>query len=170
MSKTTVLMMVSVFCLAACGGTAVRKDAPGAPATAGSLTIHAVQARVSAKAREQLPDNIKFDLDALRGTVDRALVAARLEDAGSGNVLDIEVTNVYIRGTFTAVMFGLFAGGDNISGNVRVTDAQGKVLRSFEVSASYAFGGAAGGQDSIRLNYLYEKFAELTREQLVDRP
>jgi hypothetical protein len=163
------LIVVSALLLTACGGTAVRKDAAGVPVTAGSLNVRTVQARVSAQAKEQLPDNIKFDLDALRGTVDRALSAAKLEDAASGNMLDIEVTNVYIRGTFTAVMFGLFAGGDNISGNVRVTDPQGNPLRSFEVSASYALGGYAGGQDSIRLNYLYEKFAELTREQLADR-
>ena len=63
----------------------------------------------------------------------------------------------------------LFAGADNISGNVHVLDPAGKTLRSFEVSASYAFGGLAGGQDSIRLNYLYEKFAELTRDQLRDQ-
>jgi hypothetical protein len=66
-------------------------------------------------------------------------------------------------------MFGFLAGPDNISGNVRVLDPTGKTLRSFEISASYALGGFAGGQDSIRLNYLYEKFAELTRDQLRDR-
>lgn len=66
-------------------------------------------------------------------------------------------------------MLGLFAGADNISGNVRVLDPAGKSLRSFEVTASYAFGGLGGGQDSIRLNYLYEKFAELTRDQLRDQ-
>jgi hypothetical protein len=53
--------------------------------------------------------------------------------------------------------------------NVRVLDPTGKVLRAFEVTASYAFGGAAGRQDSIRLDYLYEKFAELTRDQLRDQ-
>jgi hypothetical protein len=52
---------------------------------------------------------------------------------------------------------------------VRVLDPTGKTLRSFDVSASYAFGGFAGGQDSIRVNYLYEKFAELTRDQLRDQ-
>ena len=54
-------------------------------------------------------------------------------------------------------------------GNVQVLDAGGSVLPSFDVSASYDFGGFAGGQDRVRINYLYEKFAELTRDQLRDQ-
>jgi hypothetical protein len=155
--------------LTACGGAAVRKEGPVNALGAGTLKIKGVEARTSPKAKEQLQDNIKFDLDALSSTIGRTLSAASLQDPALTNTLDVEVTNVYIRGTFSAVMFGLFAGADNISGNVRVLDPSGTALRSFEVSASYAFGGAAGGQDSIRLNYLYEKFAELTRDQLRDQ-
>ena len=163
-------LMVVAFAgaLAACAGSAVRKESPDVAAATGTLKVGTVRARVSDKAREKLPDNIKFDLNALGATIERALTASRLEDRTTENTLDVEVTNVYIRGTFSAVMFGLFAGADTISGNVRVLDPAGRTLRSFDVTASYAFGGAAGGQDSIRLNYLYEKFAELTREQLRD--
>jgi hypothetical protein len=50
---------------------------------------------------------------------------------------------------------------------VRVLDPGGRARRSFDVSASYVFGGFAGGQDGIRINYLYETFAELTRDQLI---
>jgi len=155
--------------LAACAGTAVRKESPDNVATAGTLMVSSVKTRVSPNAKEQLPNNIKFDLNVLGTTIERALSASNLQDTGVPDTLDVEVTNVYIRGTFSAVMFGLFAGADNISGNVRVLDPTGKVLRTFDVTASYAFGGAAGGQDSIRLNYLYEKFAELTRDQLRDQ-
>ena len=155
--------------LPACAGTAVRRESPDTAATAGALTVNSIQTRVSPSAKEQLPNNIKFDLNALNSTIERALFASNVRDTAVANTLDVEVTNVYIRGTFSAVMFGLFAGADNISGNVRVLDPTGKVLRTFDVTASYAFGGAAGGQDSIRLNYLYEKFAELTRDQLRDQ-
>jgi hypothetical protein len=153
----------------ACAGTAHRTESPGGAIAAGPLKVRVVEARVSPKASEQLPDNVKFDLNTLRSTVERSLSAANLEDAAAAPTLEVEVTNVYIRGSFTAVVFGFFAGVDNITGNVRVLDPEAKVLRSFEVNASYALGGLAGGQDSIRLNYLYEKFAELTRDQLRDQ-
>lgn len=155
--------------LTACAGTAVRKEGAAEVPIAGTLRVGAVRARLSPRAREQLPDNIKFDLNAMSSTIERALSGASLQDAAVANTLDVEITNVYIRGTFNAVMFGFFAGADNLSGNVRVLDPTGKALRSFDVSASYAFGGFAGGQDGIRINYLYEKFAELTRDQLRDR-
>ena len=168
LSRYLLIVAIAVL-LPACAGPAVRKESPDHAASAGELKINSVQARVSPKAKEELPDNIKFDLNTLNSTIERALSASNLRDGAVANVLDVEVTNVYIRGTFSAVMFGLFAGADNISGDVRVLDPTGKVLRTFEVTASYAFGGAAGGQDSIRLNYLYEKFAELTRDQLSDK-
>jgi len=168
-SKSLCIAAVALL-LSACAGTAVRKESSdSASAAAGVLRVKTVDARVSPKAKEQLRDNIKFDLNTLSSTVERALSASKLQDAAGVNTLDVEVTSVYIRGTFTAVMFGALAGVDNISGDVRVLDPSGKVLRSFEVSASYAFGGFAGGQDSVRLNYLYEKFAELTRDQLRDQ-
>ena len=155
--------------LTACAGSAVRREAGGDAVAAGALKVGSVKTTLSPKAKEQLPDNIKFDVGAMSATIERALSGAKLQDATAANTLDVEVTNVYIRGTFNAVMFGLFAGTDNLSGNVRVLDPRGQVLRSFDVSASYAFGGFAGGQDGIRINYLYEKFADLTRDQLQDR-
>jgi hypothetical protein len=169
MFSRSLLIATIALVLAACAGTAVRKEGPDNAATAGTLKVRSIDAKVSPRAKEQLPDNIKFDLNALNSTIGRALSASGLQDTAAANTLDVEVTNVYIRGTFSAVMFGLFAGADNISGNVRVLDPSGNTLRTFEVSASYAFGGLAGGQDSIRLNYLYEKFAELTRDQLRDQ-
>ncbi|HKE39568.1 MAG TPA: DUF4410 domain-containing protein [Casimicrobiaceae bacterium] len=167
-SKSLSIAAIALL-MTACAGTAVRTAGPNTASTAGALTVRSIEARVSPKAKEQLPENIKFDLDALSSTVERAIAASNLKDGAAANTLDVEITNVYIRATFSAVMFGIFAGPDNISGNVRVLDAGGSVLRSFDVSASYGFGGFAGGQDSVRINYLYEKFAELTRDQLRDQ-
>ena len=78
----------------------------------------------------------------------------------------VTITGVRVRGSFSAVMFGALAGADSVDGDVNVLDKDGKVLRTFKVSASYAFGGFAGGIDSVRLNYLYEKFADLTAAEL----
>src|SRR5215831_12821672 len=162
-SKTFCIAAMVLLC-AACAGTAHRTEGPGSTAAAGTLRVKSVEARLSDKAKEQLADNIKFDLNTLTSTVERTLSASNLKDAGVTATLEVEVTNVYIRGSFTATMFGFFAGADNIAGNVRVLDPEGRVLRSFDVDASYALGGFAGGQDSVRLNDLYEKFAELTRD------
>jgi hypothetical protein len=50
-----------------------------------------------------------------------------------------------------------------------VSEANVMALCSFEVTASYGFGGGGGVQDGIRITYLYEKFAEMTRDQLRDQ-
>jgi hypothetical protein len=152
--------------LSACGGSARRNDGEVAGQRTGTLHVSEVSVRMSEDGKKKLADNIKFDADALKTNVDRTLRAANLVDSSKGEKLEVEVTSIYIRGTFSAVMFGALAGVDNVTGNVRVLDASGKTQRSFEVSASYGFGGWGGGQDSARLNYLYEKFAELTRGQL----
>jgi hypothetical protein len=47
-----------------------------------------------------------------------------------------------------------------------LVDPAGRALRSFEVNANYAFGGLAGGQDSVRMNWMYDKFAELASAEL----
>jgi hypothetical protein len=63
-------------------------------------------------------------------------------------------------------MFGFMAGDDHVTGQVRVLDPAGRALRSFEVKASYALGGLAGGQDGARLGWLYDKFADMAAEEL----
>lgn len=163
------IVVASVLLIGGCAGTAVRKDGVDTQPVAGMLRVKSIEVHTSPKAKEQLPDNIKFDPATFAATIERMLTGSGLEEGGSGNTLDIEITNIYVRGTFSAVMFGIFAGADNVSGNVRVRDPSGKVLRTFEISAGYGLGGWGGGQDSIRLNYLYEKFAELTRDQLRDQ-
>ncbi len=45
-------------------------------------------------------------------------------------------------------------------------NAAGAEIDRFEVGASYALGGLAGGQDSARMGWLYEKFAEETINEL----
>lgn len=81
----------------------------------------------------------------------------------------VTVTSVRARSNFTAVMFGFMAGDDHIVGDVVVQAANGSELQRFSVSASYALGGLAGGQDSARMNWLYESFAERMTEELTGK-
>lgn len=58
------------------------------------------------------------------------------------------------------MMWGAMSGNDAIHGEVVVKDASGKTVDSFKVTASYALGGWGGGQDAMRMNWLYEAFAK----------
>ena len=70
------------------------------------------------------------------------------------------ITDIRVRSNFSAVMFGFMAGSDRIVGDVIARDAAGKELQRFTVSASYALGGIAGGQDETRMGWLYESFTK----------
>lgn len=70
-----------------------------------------------------------------------------------------------VRSSFSAVMFGFMADSDSIDGKVREFNQEGRQVHSFDVSASYALGGIAGG-DGTRMNWLYDKFTELTIAEL----
>jgi hypothetical protein len=76
------------------------------------------------------------------------------------------VTDIRVRTNFSAVMWGFMAGDDHINGIVVARSPTGDELQRFEVSASYALGGLAGGQDEARMGWLYESFAEETLKEL----
>lgn len=81
-------------------------------------------------------------------------------------VVDVIVTDIRTRSGFAAVMFGFMAGDDRIVGTVALADENAAQQDSFQISASYALGGLVGGQEGVRMGYLYEKFAELTAVEL----
>ncbi len=161
--------LIFIALLAGCAGSAKRLDSvtsQSAVPTNAKLPVRDVGVRVADANKKDVGENVKFDMLALKGMIERTLAPADLNIKDAPYTLDVEVTSVYVRGTFNAVMFGFMSGRDNVTGIVRVLDAKGAPVRSFEVSASYALGGFAGGQDGMRMNYLYEKFAELTRDNL----
>ena len=135
----------------------------------GGKLAQEVTLSLSKEARAQLSDNLKFDQDKLLATVRRALEAkdllARTPDPTLPKI-EIVVTDIRVRSSFSAVMFGFMAGDDHINGDVIARDAAGKELQRFSVSASYALGGIAGGIDETRLGWLYETFAKHTVEEL----
>ncbi len=135
----------------------------------GGRAAQDVTLSMSKEAQEKLADNLKFDQQKLLATVRRALegtnLLAKSPDATLPTI-EIVVTDVRVRSTFSAVMWGFMAGSDSIAGDVIVRDASGRELQRFGVSASYALGGLAGGQEDARMNWLYETFAQHTLQEL----
>jgi hypothetical protein len=158
------VLLVALF-ISGCSSAVKREGASNVPATIKDLKLTEVVLTLTPDAKKAVSDNLSFNTDALKATVQRAVEAKGFLKADSGNKLVIELTGLRARSTFSAVMFGFMAGNDNVEGSVTVVDAAGKQLQKFVVSASYALGGIAGGQDS-RMNWLYEEFAKLTVKEL----
>lgn len=157
----------SVFSLAACAGSVKRADNTSHYQYHGEKFSN-VTVTVSDEAKAKLSDNIKFSSDELGGMIKRRLETQGLIDPHAKQSMNIEITDVRIRSTFNAIMWGVMAGTDHIDGKITLMDAN-RPLDSFEVSASYGLGGLGGGQDSTRINWLYEKFSELTVDELTGK-
>jgi len=129
-----------------------------------------VSVSLTDNAKKKATENLKFNPDELLSHVKRALEANSLLNNGSDKPrpnLEVQVKNMRIRSNFSAVMWGFMAGADSITSDVLLKDPSGKELDRFEVSVSYALGGFAGGQDTTRMAWLYEKFAEETVKELL---
>jgi len=133
------------------------------------MVARQVQLSFTPEAQKDLADNLKFNQDRLLETVKRGLVARNLLNEGDPQataVIEIRLMEIRVRSNFNAVMWGFMAGADKVRGEVMLRDGSGRELDHFEVHADYALGGLAGGQDGSRMNWLYERFAELTVQSL----
>ena len=126
-----------------------------------------VVVRLNATAQEKLKDNIKFDPKRFEGVLQRTFESRGLMSKSSKNQIEVLVTDVRVRSTFSAVMWGFLAGGDSIDGMVKSNVISGTSIPEFEVSASYALGGWGVGQDDSRVNWLYEEFSKLTVNEIL---
>jgi hypothetical protein len=125
-----------------------------------------VVALMSPDAAKLQADNPQFNREELSTRLRNRLEAKGLTAPTATHRVEIVVTDIRVRGAFAAIMFGAMAGNDHVTGTVLVLDSTNRALRSFEVNANYAFGGLAGGQDSVRMNWMYDKFAELASAEL----
>ena len=128
--------------------------------------VAGVVALMSPDAAKLQADSPQFNRDELATRLRYRLEAKGLTAPAATHRVEIVVTDFRVRGAFLAIMFGVMAGTDHVTGTVRVLDLSGRALRSFEVNASYGLGGAVGGQDSVRMNWMYEKFADLAAAEL----
>lgn len=168
MTIRRVAIVALVFALAGCAG-GVKQATVENKQYLTTQPARQVSINLNDEAKQKLADNLKFNQVTLLDHVKRALTAQNLLDekkAEAKNSVEIVIKDFRVRSNFSAVMFGFMAGNDSITGDVVLRDASGKELNKFEVSASYALGGLAGGQDETRMSWLYEKFAELTVENL----
>lgn len=162
------LVVVLLFGLAACASQVTRKE-DGAAAPAPVRALSSVTLVMSPSASLQLADNLKFDLEALRTLIQRALESKNLIAADGDFELKIVIDDIRVRGTFSAVMFGFLAGDDHLNGTATLLGRDGRDLGRFGVNTSWALGGIAGGQDSARIGWLYEEFSKQLAEELVQR-
>lgn len=171
MNKKLIAVVATAFMLGGCASGVTRT--PSALAERVSAPAYSqfssVSLSLTKEAREKEVENLKFNPDELLGYVKRALDAQSLLNASADKPLpklEVVIKDMRVRSNFSAIMWGFMAGSDSIQGDVVLTDPAGKEIDRFEVSTSYALGGLAGGQDSTRMSWLYEKFAEETVKEL----
>ena len=181
--KTRPFLIIMVFvlsiALAGCAASVKRPTSSGSTASAALVPSRVllsptnpasdVSISLSDEVKTKTADDSKFNQDELLAHVKRALETNDLltsSATGPSQSIEIRITKVRVRGTFSAVMWGFMAGADSISGDVTLKNASGEPVDTFHVSVSYALGGLAGGQESMRMNWMYEKFAQETLNAL----
>ena len=159
-------VLLSALLLSACSSAVKRPDGVAPAQIDRQMKYSGVSVSFTDEAKAKHRENLKFDPNELSQNVLRALESNSLIDPTSSNKIEIVVKDVRVRSNFSAVMWGFMAGDDRITGDVKIKDGTDATLNAFEVSASYALGGLAGGQDDARMGWLYEKFAELASREI----
>jgi Domain of unknown function (DUF4410) len=163
-------LATALLCSACASGVRRADVTPAEHFSASSGPVaKSVTISLSDDAQKKVAENVKFNPQTLLDTVKRAMQTSKVLDENSEfatRSVDIVITDMRARSNFTAIAFGFMAGADMVKGDVVTHDLQGKEIGRFEVHADYALGGIAGGMDSTRMDWLYEKFAQLTLESL----
>ena len=124
---------------------------------------------LSSEAQDKYAGKTLFNPGRLSWAIKRQIKDKGLFSEISEDLIEIVVTDIRTRSSFSADMFGVMAGADRLEGDVFIKDAEGKVLNSFRISASYALGGRYGGNDDIRMEWLYGKFAQITVQNILGK-
>jgi Domain of unknown function (DUF4410) len=165
-----VLVALGVALLSGCSSGVVRPTTAGRGHLVSSDVVASkVTLSFTPEAQKELSDNLKFNQNTLLDTIKRALQARKLLDESNPKAtqsIEILLTDIRVRSSFNAFMFGFMAGADRVKGDVTLRDVSGTELDHFSVYADYALGGLAGAQDEARMGWLYEKFAQLTVQNL----
>lgn len=153
--------------LTGCAGTVQREGGKtAAPGSMLGLSYNRVELALTEDARKLQADNPQFSTKELGRYIETRLDANNLLRSDAPYRINITIEDFRVRSAVSAVLLGILAGTDSMSGRVQIVDAAGRQLHAFKVNASYGLGGWGGGQDSMRMNWMYEKFAELTLNEL----
>jgi hypothetical protein len=158
-------IVAATLLLAACAGT-IHRENPASVASIAGATYTGVEVVLSDGARRLQAENPQFSVRELGDFVRRRLESTDLLNARGTHRVEITIDNFRVRNAVAAIMLGIMAGTDSIDGYVRIYDARGRQVHGFKVNASYGLGGWAGGQDGMRMNWLYDKFSELAVAEL----
>jgi len=160
--------LVTALFLASCSSGVTKREAHVAYRYDGQ-TFKKVVVRLSDELAADPEKAYRFQELRLEQSIENRLKANRLYDEQASNVVEIVIKDFRIRSGLNAQLFGFMAGSDNIEGIVTLKTAEGTVFNEFAVSASYALGGRAGGQDYTRIGYLSSEFGKLTVQTIVDK-
>jgi hypothetical protein len=161
-------MALLIAALAGCASQVTRApEATTAREPVRALTSFEIEVSATAKAAMADAETQKFDLVAFRGVVQRTLDAAKLVSPDGDFKLTVTIDELRVRSTFNAIMWGFMAGTDQLNGTATLTRLDGRPVGNFKVGTSYGLGGFGGGQDSMRVAWLYEEFAKMLTQELV---
>lgn len=164
-------VLVVIGCCAAlfaCASSVERPQGPSTYTYDGSK-FGKVEMTVREDATEDPNDRVRFEQDKLQEMIQRKLEVSGLLDDGSLKKVSVEITDIRIRSSFNAFMWGFMAGDDHIDGQISLIGEDGKPVHHFNVSASYALGGFAG-MNETRMSWLFEKFSELAVAEIKGTP
>lgn len=125
-----------------------------------------VSFKLSAEAQQMAAKNPVFDAAVLQTKLERHLAERRLLASTARQTLEVELIDLRARSAGAAFLGGVLAGPDHLIGTVTVRSPDGRVLKKYDVSASYWLGGVAGSQD-MRMGWLYNQFAQHTADALL---
>lgn len=160
------LIITSLVALAGCSSQVKRPDIADKSKPV-VKALHSFVVEMTPEAKQQLAANVKFNKEELSDTLERTLDSRGLIAPDGDFSLKVLVKDIRVRSTFSAMMWGFMAGDDHLQGDAIVMSRDGEPVYTFGVKASYALGGIGGGQDSTRMNWLYEEFSEQIAEELV---
>lgn len=119
---------------------------------------------------QKIANHLTPDQNRLLDTVRLALRARNLldeNDPHATRTVDIVITQIRVRSNLNAQLWGFMAGADKLNGDVTLHDDKGRDLNHFSVYANYAPAVIGEYADvETRMGWLYEKFAELTVQNL----
>jgi hypothetical protein len=170
--KIAFLLAIGVILGGCASGVSRKIETTTAPQFNTPIKVISVTAALSDAAKQKATDNYLFNLEALKVKINSELEKKSLtigDASAKALTVNVLIKDIRVRGEFAAVMFGFMAGSDVLIGEITLKDKDGITVDTFDVSASYAFGGLAGGNNETRLNWLYGKFGEEAAIEIIKK-
>jgi outer membrane murein-binding lipoprotein Lpp len=161
-----ILSLVTTLSLSACSSSVKRNNSNSSINSSLRSEVNEVTINFTDEVKTKIKNINSFNIIKFNEGIIEKLDSSGLLNASSQKTLEIEIDSIRIRSAFSAVMFGFMAGADHISGNIIIKNKSQHVIGEYEISASYALGGLAGGQNETRINWMSNRFSELTAETL----